>query len=121
MFGQATLRKRFEILRPARLLHDLVELLVAVEGEAPDAEIAIGAHDGAARLDRVHEEQLRAFDRRQALDLDQRGHVEGADAGLDQSLDDLGRVVGLGGVQHTAREIGDEPVCRAERSMRPQR
>src|SRR5581483_260499 len=69
-----------EVARLSRLLHDLVELVVAVEGEAPHPKVAIGAGDRAARLDRVHEEKLGVLDRREPLDLDQRGDVEGADA-----------------------------------------
>ena len=72
-----------EILCPACLLDDLVELVVAVEGEASHAVFAIGAHDGTARLDRVHEEQLGVCDRGEPLDFDERGDIEGADAGLD--------------------------------------
>ena len=119
VLGQATRRKSVEVVGSAGLGHDLVELLVAVEGEAADAEIAIGAHDRAARLHRIHEVELGIGNARHALDLDQRGHIEGADAGLDQRLDDCGRVVGFRGIEHAAGEIGEEPVRRATRGMRP--
>ena len=118
--GTSDPQEQRQVLRPAGLRDDLVELLVAVEGEAPHAEIAIGAHDGAARLDRVHEIELGVLDARQSLDLDQRGHVERADAGIHQGVDDLRRVVRLGGVEHAAGEVGEKPVRRATRGMRPQ-
>ena len=111
---------KLEILGSACLLDDLVELVVAVEGEAAHRVFAIGPHDRAPRLDRVHEEQLGIRDPSEPLDLDERGHVEAADAGLDQRLDNLGSIVGLGSVEHAAREIGDEPACRALGGMRPQ-
>ena len=38
-----------QILRPAGLIQDLVELILAVEGEAADPELAIGARGSTPR------------------------------------------------------------------------
>ncbi len=104
---------------PSRLLDDLVELLVAVEGKAPHAERAIGPRDGRPRLHRVHEEQLGAGDAGEPLDLGERGHVEGPDTGLRQGIDDQRRIVRLGGVEHPPGEVGEKPARGAGRRLRP--
>ena len=54
-----------------------------------------------------------------ALDLRERGNVEGANARIDQRLDDLRRVVRLRGIEHAAREVREKPARRALRGMRP--
>ena len=109
-----------EVVGPAGLLEHFVQLVAGIEGEAPDAEIVIGAGDGAARLHRVHEIELGALDRRHALDLDQRGDVERTDTGLHQGVDDLGRVIGLGGIEHAAWKVREKPLRRAMRGMGPE-
>ena len=119
--GTGHAEEEVEVVRPAGLLHDLVQFLVAVESEASHAEIAVGAHYRAARLYRIHEIELGVRDPRHALDLDHGRHVEGVDAGLNQSINDDGRVVRLGGVEHPAGKAGEKPIRRAARGMRPQR
>ena len=116
--GQA--EEQVEVLRPAGRLHDLVEFLVRVEGEAAHAELAVGAHDCSARLDRIHEIELGVGDARHALDFHERGDIEGPHAGFHQGIHDHGRVVGLGGVEHPAGEVGEKPIRRAPRGVRPQ-
>src|SRR5690242_2602999 len=75
-----------EVFCPARLGNDLVKLLGAVEGEVPDAEIAIGARNCRARLYRIHKVELGAAYARQAFDFAHRSDVEAADAGFNQGL-----------------------------------
>src|SRR5262245_36831909 len=59
-----------QVLGPAGLGYDLVELVFAVESKAPDAELAIGPRDRPARLDRIHKEQLGAGNPGHEFDLD---------------------------------------------------
>src|SRR5262249_10527661 len=47
-----------EIRRTSALLEDLVELLIAVEGEVPHAKLVICRVDRAPRLHRIHEIEL---------------------------------------------------------------
>ena len=118
--GTSHPQEQREVLRPAGPSHDLVQLLVRVECEAPHTEILIGAYDRASRLDRVHEVELGVLDATKPLDLDQRGDVERPNAGIHQGVDDLRCVVRFGGVEHTAGEVGEKPIRRAACGVRPQ-
>src|SRR5665648_1131974 len=73
--GTGDPQEQGEVVRPARLLDDLVELIFRIESEAPYAEVPIGAGNGTARLHRVHEIELGAFDRGHPLDLNQGGDI----------------------------------------------
>ena len=46
--GAGNAQKEVQILRAAGLIEDLVELILAVEGEAAHPELAIGARIGPA-------------------------------------------------------------------------
>ena len=80
----------------------------------------IGAADGVARLDRMHEVQVRVGDRRRVLDLGQRGDVEMADAGAVQRADQEDGAVRLVGVGDVAGELVEKPARRAPCCMRSQ-
>ena len=73
------------------------------------AELGERAADGVARLDRMHEVQVRVGDRRRVLDLGQRGDVEMADAGAVQRADQEHGAVRLVGVGDVTGELFEKP------------
>src|SRR5690606_9263805 len=103
--------------RARRLVHDLPELILAVERKALHAVLVIRAADRFARLHGMHEVELRARDRRRVLDLGKRGNVEMTNAGAIECADQEDRAVGLISVRHVAREIVQEPARGAAGSM----
>ena len=107
-----------EIAAAAGLLGDLLQLLLAVEREAAHAELGERAPDGGARLDRMHEVQLRAGDGRRVLDLGQRGDVEMADARAVKRAQQEHRAVRLVGVGDVTGEVFEEPPGRPARCVR---
>ena len=116
--GNGDAHPQREVAAAAGLLGDLLQLVLAVEREAAHAELGERAADGRARLDRVHEVQVRVGDGRRILDLGQRGDVEMADAGAVQRAQQEHRAVRLVGVSHVTGEVLQEPACRAARRMR---
>ena len=98
-------------------LDDLLQLVLGVEREAPDAVLVIGATDRFARLHGMHEMQLGAGNGGRILDLGQRRHVEMADAGAVQGTDQKDRAIRFVSISHVSVEIFDEPARRAGGGM----
>ncbi len=109
-----------EVAAAAGLLGDLLELVLAVEGEAAHAELGERAPDRVARLDRVHEVQLGAGNGRRVLDLGDRGDVEVADARAVQRAQQEHRAVRLVGVSDVTGKVLEKPPGGFACSMRAQ-
>ncbi len=92
-----------------RLVGDLLQLILGIEREAPDAVHVVGLADRLARLHRVHEMQMRARDRRRVLELHRGSHVEMTDAGAVERPDQEDRAISLVGVGDVARKVIQEP------------
>ena len=98
-----------EVAAAAGLLGDLLELVLAVEGEAAHTELGERTTDGHARLDRVHVMQLGARDSGGILDLGDRGNVELADARAVQRAQQEHRAVRLVGVSDVTGKVLEKP------------
>ena len=84
-------------------VENLVQFVHTVQREGADAVIEIGLGDRRPALDRMHEGQAHVMaDRTDQFDLGDGGHVEAANAGLDQGLDDPTRRVRL----HSVEDVG---------------
>ena len=100
-FGaRAVAQDAAEHFRARRGARDLLDLGLAVDGEQADAE-RVGARDVLFLLDRVAEADAlgRRAGGQRLLDLGQRGGVE-ARAEARQQIENLGRRIGLDGVEH---------------------
>ncbi len=115
--GHGDAHPQDQILGVARLLEDLLELVLGVEREAAAAE-AESAANGVPRLDRMHEMESGVGNGPRILKLGQRGDIEMPHAGAVQRTEQEHRAVGLVGVGHVAGKILEEPARRASRRMR---
>ena len=109
-----------EVAAAAGLLGDLLELVLAVEGEAAHAELGERAPDGMARLDRMHVVQLGAGNGGRILDLGDRGDIEFADARAVQRAQQEHRAVRLVGVSDVTGKVLEKPPGGSACSMRAQ-
>ena len=105
--------EQLEVLRAFGFLDDLLQLFLGVEGEAFDVVVEVGAADGVARFDRVHEVQPDARNGRGVFELGDGRNVELRDARAVERAEQKDGAVGLVGVGDFAREILDEPARRA--------
>ena len=110
---KAELRRLADQPERHRLLHDLRQLVMAVEGEIADPVFGKGGVDRAARLDRVHKMHCRCgqhpADQR---DLGQGGAVEMADSAGPYRAQHARVGVALDGVEHIARKGGGKAARR---------
>ena len=109
-----------QVAAAAGLLGDLLQLLLAVEGEAAHAELGERTPDGSSRLDRVHEVELGAGNGRRVLDLGDRGDVELADARTVQRAQQEHRAVRFVGVSDVTGKVLEKPPGGLACSVRAQ-
>ncbi len=93
---------------------------MGVEGEGAHAVVEIGRADGRAALHRVHEGDPGAGGvGPHALDLGERGDIEGLDSLGRQTFDDPRRRVGLHRIEDVAGKALPEPASRYGQGAAP--